>query len=185
MDNGFDVPEMRFKKGYINYVGEDYYAALRELFSIRRELSTNQNFLFALGNTLYQRGDYFAAQGFYSRLLDILEEKKNKIPIIRPEEIPEHLALIELLMKAHNNLGVTLVKLSESPLDPEKETAALVNFVQSTEYFDVMARDPETLARGDARSLSDLNARQIQYPQPNYIIQIYNRIPKDPSAIRF
>ena len=184
-ENGYDEPDLGFKLGYISYAQERYAQALGELYGVNGAYKSNQNYLFSLANTLYRRENYFAALGYYTRLLEILEEKKSRIPLIRPDEMPEHLALIELLMKTHNNLGVTLLQLAQSPLDPEKETLALVNFVESVEYFDILSRDPDTLVRGEAKSRAELNARQVQYPQPNYLVQIYNRIPKDPEAIRF
>jgi tetratricopeptide (TPR) repeat protein len=185
LENGYNEPELHFKIGYIQYAAENYSDALEELYGVRSTYNGNQNYLFALANTFFQKENYFAAQGYYSRLLDFLEEKKDRIPIIRPEEFPEHRELIELLMKTHNNLGVTLAHLARTPLDPEKETQALVNFIQSSEYFDVLARDPETLVKGESRSRAELNARQIQYPQQNYILQIYKRIPKETSVSGF
>src|SRR5208283_740990 len=70
------------------------------------------NILFALGNCFFQRGDYFAAQGYFLGLLDRLELKKAAIGNLLPLEVPEHRALMDNLVKVNNNLGVTMIRLS-------------------------------------------------------------------------
>ena len=118
-------------------------------------------------------------------LLDQLEDARAKIPLLRPQEDAEHRSLVEILMKTYNNLGVTLQKLSESPRNLEKETDALVNLTRSSEYFDILSRDPETMERGETKNLAFLNMRGILYPQADFLPQIYMRIPKDSSAVQF
>ena len=182
---GFENTELNYKLGYINYVGEDYGNALLEFYQIASQYRNNRNLLYSIANTLYNRNDFFAAQGYYNRLLDHLEDQQSKIPLLRPQEDAQHRSLIEILMKTHNNLGVTLKKLSESPRNPEKETQSLVSLTRSSQFFDVLSRDPETLSRGQTKNLAYLNTRGILYPQADFIPQIYRRIPKDSAAAHF
>ena len=88
-------------------------------------------------------------------------------------------------MRTYNNLGVTVKRLSESPRNPEKEAQALVYFTKSSEVFDVLNREPDTLTRGDTKNLGFLNTRAVLYPQVDFSIQIYNRIPLDSTTSRF
>jgi tetratricopeptide (TPR) repeat protein len=182
---GFENTELNYKLGYINYVGGDYGNALLEFYQIASQYRNNRNLLYSIANTLYNRNDFFAAQGYYNRLLDHLEDQQSKIPLLRPQEDAQHRSLIEILMKTHNNLGVTLKKLSESPRNPEKETQSLVSLTRSSQFFDVLSRDPETLSRGQTKNLAYLNTRGILYPQADFIPQIYRRIPKDSAAAHF
>ena len=184
-DYGFENPELNYKLGFINYVDGDYENALLEFYQIASQYRNNRNLLYSIANTLYNRDDFFAAQGYYNRLLDHLEDQRSKIPLIRPQEDAQHRYLIEILMKTHNNLGVTLKKLSESPRNLEKETQSLVNLTRSSEFFDVLSRDPETLSRGETKNLAYLNMRGILYPQADFIPQIYRRIPKDSAAAQY
>ena len=181
-------PELYYKLGYINYTGgeeENYQKALLNFYQIASQYSSNSNLLFSIANTLYNRSDYFAAQGYYNRLLDILEEQRSRYPLLRPHEEPEQMSLVEMIMRTYNNLGVTLKRQSESRRDPQKETEALVTLTRSSEYFDIINRDPDSMRRGETKNLAYLNTRGILYPQSDFIPQIYSRIPKDIAAAQF
>ena len=118
-------------------------------------------------------------------LLDILEARKNSIPFLRIQDNPEHRDLIEYIMKTYNNLGVTFKRLYDRTGDPKKNSRALVNLTFSSEYFDILSRDPETLARGLTKNLAFLNQKGILYPGIEFEIQIYNRLPVDLEASHF
>jgi hypothetical protein len=181
-ENGYGEPELSYKQGYIHYTRANYRDALLEFHSTSSDMMSNMNLLYSMGNTLYHRNDLFAAQGYYSRLLDILERRQSQIPILRPDEDPRHRALVEMTMKVHNNLGVIMKRLAEAPQDPERESAALVELTRSSEFFDILSRDPETLERGETKNLAYLNTRGILYPSSGFSLQIYNRIPRDTTS---
>jgi tetratricopeptide (TPR) repeat protein len=182
---GFKATELNYKLGFIDYVDGKYEEALLEFYQIASPFRNNRNLLFSIANTLYNRNAFFAAQGYYNRLLDQLDDERAKIPLLRPQDDAEHRSLVEILMKTYNNLGVTLQKQSESPRNLEKETDALVNLTRSSEFFDMLSRNPETLERGETKNLAFLNMRGILYPQADFLPQIYGRIPKDPSVMQF
>jgi len=191
--NGYGSVELDFKTGYIHYLAGQFEEALLRFVSVvdavpasgNTPYPRSENALFCLASSLFQRGDYFAAQGYYLRLLDLLEYRKNVIPFLEPANNPEHRSLVEFLMKAYNNLGVAYLKLSERTGDPEKNAKALVNLTFSSQYFDLLSRDPGTLVRGLTKNLAYLNQRAILYPQPGYAPQIYNRLPLDLEAAQF
>nr|MDA3940871.1 hypothetical protein [Spirochaetia bacterium] len=175
---GYYSSEIYYNKGNIKYRRGDYREALLEFYNSAGSFSVNTNLLQATANTLYQRNDFFAAQGYYSHLLDLLEMKMNREFSIRINEREDHRLLVESLMKAHNNMGVTLFSLYERTGDPSKFSSAMLSFTQSNEYFDNLKRDPETLNRTDMINLASLNQRKMLYPIPDYELQIFADIPK-------
>jgi len=183
--NGYATPDLDYKIGYVHYAQGGYEQALLALSRVVDQRPTNENALFALANCLYQGGYYASAQGYYLRLLEILEARQERIRFLQVMENPEHRALVERLMKVYNNLGVVLRQLSERSRDPAKESKALVNLTFSSERFDLISRDPQTAARGLTQNLAFLNQRGILYPQAGFQLQIYNRLPLDLEALSF
>ncbi|MBA7639691.1 hypothetical protein ES703_47351 [subsurface metagenome] len=184
-DNQYFSPDVDYKIGFIDYAAGRHEDALLRFSKVLDNFSRNENSIFSMANTLYQRGDYFSAQGHYLHLLDILETKKNSIPFMRIEDNPDHRALMEYILKTYNNLGVTLKKLSDRIGDPAKNSRALVNLTFSSENYDIISRDPESLSRGLTKNLAFLNQKEILYPTAQFELQIYNRIPNDLDAIWF
>ncbi|MEW5818401.1 MAG: tetratricopeptide repeat protein, partial [Spirochaetota bacterium] len=176
---------IRFKKGFIYYMRQLYMDALIEFYTAAGAFSDNRNLMFATANTLFKRNDFFAAQGYYNHLLDILELEKSRIKYLLLEERKDHLSLIQYLMKVYNNLGVTLNKLSERSGDPEKYSLGLVYLTRSTEYSDTLTRNPETLERTEAMNMALLNTRGVFYPRSGFELQIYNNIPRDLEELLF
>lgn len=177
-EEGFYSPEIYYNKGYIRYRTENFKQALFEFYNSAGSFSTNSNLLYATANTLFQRNDYFAAQGYYNHLLDILEQKISREFTIRLEEREDHRTLVENLMKTYNNIGVTLYGLFERTGDPEKFTDAIVSFTRSTGYFDDLTRSQDTMERTEAINLASLNQRKMLYPIPDYELQIFVDLPK-------
>jgi tetratricopeptide (TPR) repeat protein len=180
--NGYTEPELDFKTGYIHYVGEDLDAALDRFLKAEDALASPRppaNLLFAVGNAFYQKGDYFAAQGYYLRLLDWLLTRKAAIGTLQPEQQPEHRALLEGLVKTENNLGVVMIRLAERSGDRRRKSQALVSLTNASETADVLSRVPETLVRSEAKNLPFLNMRGVLYPLSGFELQIYRVIPKD------
>jgi TolA-binding protein len=183
-ENSYSGTNLNYKIGNIHYQSQRYQDALLAFHTVNQELKNNTGALLALANTLYERSDFHAAQGFYSHLAKRLEAETARIPILRPDENPGHRDLLDVTMRVHNNLGVTVQKISESTRDPEKESQALVHLTRSLEYFDRVSRNPVDLVRGEARNLAYLNSRGIIYPQSDFVLQIYREIPKDLESIR-
>ena len=123
-ENGYKSPELNYKKGYIHYNREDYRDALAEFHLAADLFSLNENLLFSTGNALFLRSDFFAAQGYYTHLLDRLEQQRRDKSVLLPDEREEDRALIDRLIRVHNNLGVTLQRLSLATGDREKFSRA-------------------------------------------------------------
>ena len=185
INNRYETPDLDYKMGYIHYAADRYEDALLNFSKVIDQRSTNQNGLYALANSLFLRGYYSSAQGYYLRLLNLLESREERISYLQVYENPEHNALVEYIMKVYNNLGVTLKQLSDRSRDPDKESKALVNMTFSSERFDVLSRDPVTVERGLTKNLAYLNQGGILYPTSDFQLQIYTRLPIDLQANRF
>ena len=185
LNNRYETPNLNYKIGSIHFAADRYEDALLAFSKVVDQQPSNPNALYGLANSLYQRGYYSSAQGYYLRLLNLLEGREERIPYLQIYENPEHNALVEYIMKVYNNLGVTLKQLSDRSRDPEKESKALVNLTFSSERFDLLSRDPVTVERGLTKNLAYLNQGGILYPTSDFQLQIYTRLPIDLQASRF
>ena len=138
-----------------------------------------QNLLFALGDTFYQRGDYFAAQASFLRLRDRLESRRASLGILHPEDRADDRSLLELIVKVDNNLGVTLARLADRSGDRRRRSEALVYLSAANEIASSLARSPDTVKRSEDRALASLNMQSILFPVRSSGLFIYSDLPKD------
>ncbi|MDR0624080.1 MAG: tetratricopeptide repeat protein [Treponema sp.] len=184
---GWAPPEMLYRMGSAHYHRGEWRDALERFFTASAELPLNRRLLYALGNAFYQRRDYSAAQGYYNRLLDILESERSRLPLLLPNDRPEFVELAERLMIARNNMGATLEALAEQTGDNRYRSRALALYSESARAWDALTRNPESMIRrrpapnmaapGD--SLPYLNSRNALYPRPGFEPQIFIQIDKD------
>ncbi|MCL1928703.1 MAG: tetratricopeptide repeat protein, partial [Treponema sp.] len=185
--NDWSPPEMQYRMGVAYYQNEQWEEALMRFFTLTSVMPNNRRLLYALGNTAYLRGNYFAAQGYYNRLMDLLDAEKVRFPSIFPGGRPEEQDLAERIMVADNNLGVTLETLTRISGDTSYRSRALALFSESIRAWDVLTRDPESMARmqpirdlySPGINLAYLNTQNILRPSPNYEQQIFMRIDRD------
>jgi tetratricopeptide (TPR) repeat protein len=184
--NGWAPGEIQYRLGSAYYHQQQWGPALERFFAASTEMPLNRRLLYALGNAAYMRGDYFAAQGHFNRLLDLLEQERARFPQLFPNERPEHLELAERLMTARNNLGVTMEALADYTGNNGYRSRALGLYAESARAWDAITRNPQTMVRAGAGDLSTpglnlayLNSRNTLNPVSNYEIQIYLPIDKD------
>jgi hypothetical protein len=204
---GYAGPEIDYKLGYIRYAAGDWLTALASFTSAEQGLARAAfaapgdeavgaraasspgrapiNLLFAQGNAFYRRGDLFAAQGSWLRVLEAVETRISAIDELSPFTRPDHRALLEYRMKADNNLGVATAQLAGRTGDRRRTSEALAYLASAAETADMLARAPETLVASEAKSLPALNMRGVLYPLANFDLQIYKAIPKDLEATSF
>ncbi|MDR0599347.1 MAG: tetratricopeptide repeat protein [Treponema sp.] len=191
--NGWAPPEIQYRMGTAHYQLEQWEDALQRFFAVLPAMPNNKRLLYALGNVSYLRGNYFAAQSYYNRLMDILSADRVRFPDLAPGAKPEGQDLTERIMVADNNLGVTLEALTQISGDTSYRSRALGLFSESIRAWDVLTRNPESMTRmrpfkdlyGPGINLAYLNAQNIIRPEPNYEPQIFMRIDRDalePSA---
>ncbi|MDR0876474.1 MAG: tetratricopeptide repeat protein [Treponema sp.] len=177
--NGWAPPEMEYRMGSAYYYQENWKEALERFFTASAELPLNRRLLYALGNVSYQRGDYHAAQGYYNRLLNVLEAERSRLPLLMPNERPEFVELAERLMIARNNMGAVLEALTDRTGDNRYRSQAMAFYSESSRAWDSLTRDPVTMVRSSGTNLGFLNSRNALYPQPGYEPRIFIQIDKD------
>ncbi|HAK47064.1 MAG TPA: hypothetical protein DCO79_14250 [Spirochaeta sp.] len=183
--SAFSPPILKYKKGYIHYSNEDFRDALVEFYDTADGFSVDRSLMYSTANALFNRNDYYLAEGYYTHLLDLLDKEYSSINYLLIDEIPEHRALLENMMKVRNNLGVTKYRLYERNRDPEKNAEAMVLLTDSVEDYDKLSRNPNSLIEPETVNLSYLNSRAVFYPVQDYRLQIYQDIPKDLDKINF
>ncbi|MDR1838769.1 MAG: tetratricopeptide repeat protein [Treponema sp.] len=184
---GWAPPEMKYRMGAAYYQLEDWADSLHYLFNASTELPLNRRLLYALGNVAYQRGDYFAAQGYYSRLIDILDNQRVRLPVLLPNDNPQFLELGERMMMTWNNAGVVYEALAEQTGNREYRSRALAYYAESARAWDSITRNPQTMIRmrltdspgAPGINLGYLNANNALRPNSNYSPEIFIRIDKD------
>lgn len=203
IDNQYFDPSLDYKIGFTQYAEKDYPAALTSFSKAEEEWGYPRdrdapppivasgtgdvdysgkapaNLLFAIGNCFFQRGDYFAAQGYYLRLRDRLEAHRAALGTLDPGEKPEHRSLLETLVKVDNNLGVVMDRLAARTGDRNKKSEGLVYLAEASQISDTLTRAPGGRSTGGAKNLPYLNQRGVLYPVSGFIPQISNDIPKD------
>jgi tetratricopeptide (TPR) repeat protein len=184
---GYAPPEVQYRMGAAYYQREDWRNALEYLFKASKELPLNRRLLFAMGNAAYQRGDYFAAQGYYDRLLDILETQRIRLPVLMPNDNIQFLETGERLMMARNNAGVVNEALAQQTGKRDYRSKAMVLYAESSRAWDAITRNPESMTRSrltdspgaPSINLGYLNANNALRPNSGYRPQIFVRIDKD------
>jgi len=186
-DYGYAPPEIQYRMGSAYYKQENWRNALDYLFKASSDLPLNRRMLFALGNAAYQRGDYFASQGYYNRLLDILELQRLRLPVLLPNDNVQFLETGERLMMARNNLGVVNEALAAQTGNREYRSKAMVMYAESARAWDAITRNPESMTRmsltdspgAPSINLGYLNANNALRPNSSYRPEIFVRIDRD------
>ena len=184
---GYAPPEMLYRMGAAYYQLSEWADSLKYLENASSQLPFNRRLLFALGNINYQRGNYFAASGYYDRLLGILEDQRSRLPVLLPNDNPQFLDLGERLMMTRNNAGVASEALAEQTGSREYRSRALFLYNESSRAWDSITRDPSSMERmrptsspGSASvNLGYLNANNALRAASGYTPEIFVRIDKD------
>jgi tetratricopeptide (TPR) repeat protein len=184
--HGWAPSEIQYRMGSAYYYQRQWAPALERFFIVSSEIPLNRRLLHALGNASYMRGNYFAAQGYFNRLLDLLDAERARFPTLMPDDRPEHLELAERMMVARNNLAVTLEALSNATGNASYRSRALGLYAESARAWDSLTRNPESMIRAGTGDLSTpginlafLNSRNTLYPEPGFEPQLYMQIDKD------
>jgi tetratricopeptide (TPR) repeat protein len=183
---GWEPPEMLYRMGTAFYHQKEWASAQEKFVDAVAELPLNRRILNTLGNISFLRGDYFAAEGYYDRLLRTLNEDRARSLAFAPQSRPDHYALAERLMVAQNNMGVVMEALAERTGNPSYKDRSLSHYIDSQRAWDSLTRNPTTFVRVGVTDLSTpgvnlayLNSQNALSPQPEFEPQIYMEIDKD------
>ncbi|HAH61366.1 MAG TPA: hypothetical protein DCL73_04640, partial [Treponema sp.] len=134
--------------------------------------------LLAMGNTLSLRGDNYAAQGYYERLTDSLDVVKAQKGLLLPQVRADQAEIVDLYMKASNNLGVTLYRQARRTGSSGLNAEAMVQLSTSMRAWDAMTRNQVTMVRLGGSNLAEQNMKYMSHPVPDYEPAIYTDIPR-------
>jgi len=187
--NGYAPPEIQYRMGSAYYQMRQWGPAQDRLLDAYRSITPNRRILYALGNVSYMRGNYFAAQAYYERLLENLSADRSRLPPITPTDDPTQLDLAERLMVAQNNMGVTLEALTDRTGNSTYRSRAQGYYAESQHAWDILTRNPDTMSRlrpspgitAPSINPAYLNIQNSLRPVPNYEPQFFIRIDKDIS----
>ncbi|MFP4426539.1 MAG: periplasmic flagellar collar protein FlcA [Spirochaetaceae bacterium] len=184
--NRYESRELDYRVGNIHYRAERFDQAVERFLDASGRVTRDKTLLWATGNALFNRENYFAAQAHYEELLEQLQAERNRIQNLLVEENPSHRSLVEQMIRANNNLGVSLYELYQRDgTNQELLSEGMAYLTRAQEIAGNYARDPETGERSLATNLAYINMREILYPENEGTVQIYNRIPDDLGSLSF
>ncbi|MBP5402427.1 MAG: hypothetical protein J6Y36_04625 [Treponema sp.] len=178
INNKNDNAYVRYKAGYIDYGNKNYEDAFKHFVVASEKKENDSNLLLALGNALALRDDDYAGSGYYERLINVLDHEISRKDVIMPQIKNEDTELIELYMKASNNLGVTQYRLARETGNSSLNGESIFNFQNSLRAYDALTRNPETMVRIGGTNLAEQNVKYVTSPITAYEPAIYTDIPR-------
>ena len=175
---GNDTPNLRYRIGYIQYKKNNYGEALGSFMKAGDGNVKERNLMLAMANTLFLRGDDYAAQGYYSQLIDTLDREIEKRGIVFPQASIKDYDVVNTYLYASNNYGVTLYNLAKRTGNSALNAQAIVQFSQSLRAWDALTRNQETLVRLEGSNLAQQNIQYITHQVPEFEPSIYTDISK-------
>ena len=173
-----DTPSVNYRIGAIYYGKGDYENALSSFIKVHDSEPNDPNILLSLGNTLSLRDDNFTAQSYYKTLLSSLNFEKAQRKILLPQEDADEGIIVDLYLKASNNLGVALYKVARQTGNSQMNAESMVRFADSMKAWDALTRNPRTMVRMEGGNLAEQNSKYITHSYPEFEPAIYTEIPK-------
>jgi len=109
--------------------------------------------------------------------------RKTAIGLLQPQDQPEHLSIVQNLVRAANNLGVVMMRLSERTGTGEAIRGSGVPD-RGAETADTLSRDPRPWCEARRRTFLPSTCGDT-LPGVGFVPQIYRAIPKDLEALFF
>ena len=173
-----DTPSINYRVGAIYYNRKNYDNALVSFIKVAESEPRDPNILLSLGNVLSLRGDNFAAESYYADLIKVLDQGHEKQKLLLPQSDDDDYAVVDLYLKANNNLGVTLYRLAQQTGDSGRNAEAIVRLSDSIRAYDALTRNQQTMIRMEGSNLAAQNSKYITHPYPDFEPAIYTDIPR-------
>lgn len=180
---GYDNVLARYKIGSMLYNKQDLQGALDSFRATLNMAPSDENVLLALGNTLALRGDNYLAQGYYEQLLSTLDEEKSQMPIVT-SSTDDGVAILDMYVKAHNNLGVILHRLAKASGNSSLNAKAIVNLQEGLRAYDSLTRNQKSMVRLAGSNLSEQNIKYITAPHSEFSPELYTDISRKMASDR-
>jgi len=174
----YDTPTLHYRIGYIEYSRGDYDKAVGSFIKTSEDKPEDNHLLLAMANALSLRDDNYAAQGYYERLIGNLDVVKEQKGLFLPQVRADQAELVDLYLKASNNLGVTLFRLARRTGNSRQNADAMVQLSTSMRAWDAMTRNQTTMVRLPGSNLAEQNMKYMSHPTPDYEPAIYTDIPR-------
>ena len=178
VSNKNDTSSVRYRIGYIQYKNRNYSEALGSFIRSSEGSPNDSHVLLSLANTLSLRDDNYAAEGYYEKLLDVVQLQRERYNILLPQVRNDQADIVTTYMKATNNLGVTLFRIAQMTGDSRKNAEAVVHLNDSLRAWDALTRNQETMERLEGSNLAAQNIKYVTEPYAVYEPEIYTDIPK-------
>ncbi len=172
-----DTPSIRYRIGFIQYRNRNYPEALGSFIRSAEGAPEDTHVLLSLANTLSLRDDNYAAQGYYEKLLNILDVQRNLYEVLLPQVREDQADIVDTYMRASNNLGVTLSRIAQLTGDSKMNAHAIVSLQESLRAWDALTRNQETMLRLEGSNLAAQNIKYLTEPYSEYEPGIYTEIP--------
>ncbi len=194
---GYRDNNLSYKIGFIYYKNTNYAKASERFYDISLDKRDNESVLSAFANASFYNNLFSPAMAYYEQVVEKLEYWRDHQGFLELDSRRDQQLVLEKLMEVYNNLGVTLYRLSEKNRNSNYYSSALVYLTRSSELYDLLSRDPETLDRSLTKPLAQVNMRYaiinagrktsyaatvIPYSRDNMQIEkpvIYNAIDQD------
>lgn len=173
-----DTPSVRYRLGYIKFQKENYESAMHDFLQSYMAQPDDRNVQYSLGNTLFRRGDWFAAQGYYEKLMAALDAERARKGVVLPQIRKDQAPFVEAYMRASNNLAVTLERVSGRTGNSQKRARAIALLSESNRAWDGLTRNPNTLVRASGSNLAFLNIQNMMQPRSAFVPEIYQDLPR-------
>jgi len=178
IENKNDTPSIRYRVGYIQYTNKNYAEALGSFIVSSESKSDDTHLLLALANTLSLRNDNYTAEGYYEKLLAILDKERELHGVLLPQVREDQADLVDTYMRAANNLGVTLNRIALQTGNSKMNAEAIVQLSESLRAWDALTRNQKTMERLKSANLPQENIKYIDHPLSSYTPEIFTEIPR-------
>ncbi len=178
LKNLYDTPSIHYRLGYIEYAKGDYSDAMNSFIRTLQDRPSEENTLYALANTLAIRYSNEASQSYYELLLETLDLQRVQAGVLYPQVDDEHGDLVDLYMKAANNLAVVQYRSALQNGNSALNAKAMVNLQESIRAWDALTRNQNTMIRLGGTNLAEQNLRYITVPNSRYSPEIYTQLPR-------
>jgi tetratricopeptide (TPR) repeat protein len=180
--NGFDTADARYKRGVILYAKGDPASALEQFYWAGRKGTESPYLLHALGAAFYARKDYSAAEGYFRAAAEFMRKEYETIDTPRPGTIASEAEVVELFMKAENNLGAALVQVAGRVGDARVRDRAALAFAEASRLFETLRRTGAAPEPSQEPDLGTLNMNAMIQPRSAPVI--YAALARDMSYPR-
>jgi len=182
-DNGWDNPEIRYRRGFIAYRQGRFADALEQFWTSKRGGNDSPFLEWALDSTFARRGDWNAAVSGYQSLVDKIGDLFDALDYPQPQDKLYDRNVTELLMESQNNLGVALFRLGDRTGNPRLKAKSVAAFTESARLFDLLVHDARSLVGANSANLGYANLDYVLHPRRGIDLSAYEGIQKDDSWI--